>query len=181
MKGHYLHTLGVNMYFAWCGVTACLRKKAVTIRHIRKRRYIFVWKYSEITGGLLTIAVILYYVRLSVSPREYLKRLSHEMDLASDDIYGYNCSLIKEDWLAAGIAWRVVGAVLFSSGVGVYLLNPPANGKQGSILEEMSQTLLNADPRKPGLSTPALVAQLPALVTQLPALVAQCVKVLLPR
>jgi hypothetical protein len=39
------------------------------------------------------------------------------MYLASDDMYGYNCSLIKVDWLAAGIA--LVGAVVFSSGVGV--------------------------------------------------------------
>jgi hypothetical protein len=34
-------------------------------------------------------------------------------------MYGNNCSLIKVDWLAAGIALRVVGAVVFSSGVGV--------------------------------------------------------------
>jgi hypothetical protein len=98
----------------------CLRKKAVTIRHtVYGIHYLFVWKYSEITGGLLTIAVILYYERLSVSAREYLKRMSHETDLASDDIYGYHCSLIKVDWLDAGVALRVVGAVLFSSGVGV--------------------------------------------------------------
>jgi hypothetical protein len=32
--------------------------------------------------------------------------------------------------------------LLFSSGVGVKLHNPPANGKQGPMPEEMSQTLL---------------------------------------
>jgi hypothetical protein len=36
-----------------------------------------------------------------------------------DDMYGYNRYLIKVDWLAAGIALRVVGAVVFSSGVGL--------------------------------------------------------------
>jgi hypothetical protein len=71
------------------------------------------------------------------------------------------------DWLASCIALRVVGVVLiiflrrwrkkfaqsssqwearadtFSSGVGVRNLhNPPANGKQGLIPEEMSQTPL---------------------------------------
>jgi hypothetical protein len=46
----------------------------------------------------------------------------------------YNYVLIKVDWLAACIALRVVVVVLV-----VFL---PANGKQGTIPEEMSQTLL---------------------------------------
>ncbi len=51
--------------------------------------------------------------------------------------------MIKVDWLAACIALRVVGAVyVFSPGVGVNLHNLPANGKQGLIPEEMSQTVL---------------------------------------
>jgi hypothetical protein len=55
----------------------------------------------------------------------------------------YNCSLQKVDWLAACIALRVVSAVLvFSTRVGVNLHNPRANGKQGPIPEEISQTLL---------------------------------------
>jgi hypothetical protein len=62
------------------------------------------------------------------------------MDLASGDMYGYNCSLIKVDWLAAGIALWLALYWSFSSGVGVKY--PPSNGKQGPIPEEMSQTLL---------------------------------------
>jgi hypothetical protein len=48
-------------------------------------------------------------------------------------------TLIKVDWLAAWIALRVFGGVLV-----VFLRSwrPPANGKQGLIPEEMSQTLL---------------------------------------
>jgi hypothetical protein len=50
----------------------------------------------------------------------------------------YYCALIKVDWLAACVALRVVGAVY----VVFVLHNPPANGKQGQIPEEISQTLL---------------------------------------
>ncbi len=59
---------------------------------------------------------------------------------------GYNCSLIKVDWLAACIALRVVGDVQYwsftSGGVGVNLHNLLAYGKQGPLPEEMSQTPL---------------------------------------
>ncbi len=59
----------------------------------------------------------------------------------------YNCSLIIVHCLDACIALRVVGAVLvwsLSSGVGVNLCSPTANGKQGPIpkVKEVSQTLL---------------------------------------
>jgi hypothetical protein len=56
---------------------------------------------------------------------------------------GDDCVLIKVDWLAPCIALRVVGSVLV-----VFLLRwrkfstTPANGKQGPIPEEMSQTML---------------------------------------
>jgi hypothetical protein len=49
------------------------------------------------------------------------------------------------DWLAACISKSAEWLALYlsiSSGVGENLHNPPANGKQGSIPEEMSQTLL---------------------------------------
>jgi hypothetical protein len=53
----------------------------------------------------------------------------------------YNCTLLKVGWIAACIAQTVIGAVLV-----IFLqrcLNSPrANGKQGPIPEEMSQTLL---------------------------------------
>jgi hypothetical protein len=49
------------------------------------------------------------------------------------------------DWLAACISLRVVGAVgCFSSGVGVNLHNPPANGKQEPIPEKIYQILLTS-------------------------------------
>jgi hypothetical protein len=55
----------------------------------------------------------------------------------TSEVYLY--TLIKVDWLAACIALRVVGGVLV-----VFLRSwrPPANGKQGLIPQEMSQTLL---------------------------------------
>jgi hypothetical protein len=55
----------------------------------------------------------------------------------------YNSPFIEVDWLAAGIALRVVVAVLV-----VYLWswrnlhNPPASAKQGPIPEETSKTPL---------------------------------------
>jgi hypothetical protein len=54
----------------------------------------------------------------------------------------YICSLIKVDWIANGIALRVVGAVfVVVPGVGINLHNPPANGKEGPIPEEIYQML----------------------------------------
>jgi hypothetical protein len=52
--------------------------------------------------------------------------------------------LIKEDWLDACLALRVVGALLvvFLCRWRKILHNPPANGKQGPIHEEIYQTLL---------------------------------------
>jgi hypothetical protein len=48
----------------------------------------------------------------------------------------------KVDWLAAGALLRV-GGVLLQSKYSLLLAyrqqNPPANGKQGLVLEEMSQ------------------------------------------
>jgi hypothetical protein len=57
---------------------------------------------------------------------------------------------MKVDWLAACIAVRVVGAVLviflctchFPPTLAYNLHIPPANGKQGLLLEERSRTLL---------------------------------------
>ncbi len=56
----------------------------------------------------------------------------------------YNCALIKVHWLASCIALGVVGAVfaIFPPTLAFNLHSPPANGKQGPIPEEMSQTLL---------------------------------------
>ncbi len=55
----------------------------------------------------------------------------------------YNCALLKVGWLAARNTLRVVGAVYhFPPALAYYLHNPPANGKQGPIPEEMSQSLL---------------------------------------
>jgi hypothetical protein len=54
-----------------------------------------------------------------------------------------NCALIKVDLPTACIALRVVGIVLVGFLRRCEILhNPPANGKQGLIPEEMSQTLL---------------------------------------
>jgi hypothetical protein len=54
--------------------------------------------------------------------------------------------MIKVDWLAAYIALRVVGGwryiCQFPAALAYNLHSPPANGKQGPISEEMSQTLL---------------------------------------
>jgi hypothetical protein len=54
----------------------------------------------------------------------------------------YHCALIKVDWLDACIApksgWRCIGR--FPPAFAQYLHNTPANGKQGPIPEEMSQT-----------------------------------------
>jgi hypothetical protein len=61
------------------------------------------------------------------------------------DKSGLDCCFIAQEWLA--LYWS------FFSGVGVNLHSPLANGKQGSIPEEMSLTLLaNEKTRKPGLS-----------------------------
>ncbi len=56
----------------------------------------------------------------------------------------FNFSLMKEDWVAACIALRVVGAVLviIFSGVRIKFGLSSANGKQGLRPEEMSQILL---------------------------------------
>jgi hypothetical protein len=56
----------------------------------------------------------------------------------------FNCLLIKEDWLDACIALRVVGAVLvvFLQRWRKFFLQSSTNGKQRLIPEEMSQTLL---------------------------------------
>jgi hypothetical protein len=47
----------------------------------------------------------------------------------------------KEDWLASCVALRVVGAV-FPPALAHILHSFPANGKQGPIPKEISQTLL---------------------------------------
>jgi hypothetical protein len=54
----------------------------------------------------------------------------------------HNFSLIKVNWFAAfWIALEFLALCYsFSSGVGANLHNPPANGKQGPIPEEISQT-----------------------------------------
>jgi hypothetical protein len=56
----------------------------------------------------------------------------------------YNCSFTKVDWRAACIALRVVGTVLvvFHRRWRKILHNPPANGMQEPVHEEMFQTLL---------------------------------------
>ncbi len=48
--------------------------------------------------------------------------------------------LAKVDWLAACIALRVVGAVFgyFPTAMARNLHNPPANGKQGPIPEDLA-------------------------------------------
>jgi hypothetical protein len=56
-----------------------------------------------------------------------------------------NCSLIKEDWLATCLyctksGLRCIGR--FPPALASNFHSPPANGKQGLISEEMSQTLL---------------------------------------
>ncbi len=51
----------------------------------------------------------------------------------------HNCALIKVDWLAACIAFK---SGHFPPASAYNLHNPPANGEQGPITEEMSQTLL---------------------------------------
>jgi hypothetical protein len=58
----------------------------------------------------------------------------------------YKSSLIKVDFLEACIALRVVGAVLvvFPPALAYNLHNPPANGKQGPIPEEILQILLTS-------------------------------------
>jgi hypothetical protein len=51
----------------------------------------------------------------------------------------WNLSMIKAVLLAAGASRRVSGVLA----IGVPSANPPANGKQGLVPEEMSQTLTN--------------------------------------
>jgi hypothetical protein len=55
-----------------------------------------------------------------------------------------NRALLKSGFVAACIALRMVGAVIghFPPALAYNLHSPPANGKQGSIPEEMSQPLL---------------------------------------
>jgi hypothetical protein len=56
----------------------------------------------------------------------------------------YNCALMKVDWLAACNAQRVVGTkfVIFLWYWHTICCSP-ANGKQGPIPDEMSQSLLS--------------------------------------
>jgi hypothetical protein len=69
----------------------------------------------------------------------------------------YNFALIKVDWLAACIALtKSDGSCIchFPPALAYSLHNPPANGKQGPIPEEVSRTLLtNKNQMKPGQRT----------------------------
>jgi hypothetical protein len=56
----------------------------------------------------------------------------------------YNCALIKEDWLAAINALRVVALYWsFPPALAYNFHNQPVNGKQRPMYDKTSQTQLN--------------------------------------
>ncbi len=77
--------------------------------------------------------------------------------------------MIKVDWLAAGVStkreWRLISK--FSLLFAYCLQNPPANGKQEQVTEEMSQTLLTNKKQGKKYKVQKLLA-LANLVPQLP-------------